>query len=256
MANSTFLHVLVIGAASNRSSWGQVPASQSIKLFQLLHPEYVVYFYFIDPDHRNMLDFLFFHSLMDDGVPLCVVAKAFDPTKLSSEYKIFPDDKVLIVDYAGIADTESAWKSLVKGDNISFYIAHTMESPVLDMVRAYETAHAGMYSISSDCPIPKGISKTHKIALINELRTLINYTRLLPTHSASPPPPDWLVKKDAHVRDASLDDLFLLRATSETTLESFFAHNGIDMYSLKDAQWFAAGKQLIDGALARPITPG
>lgn len=250
MANSkTFLHVFVIGAASNNSSTGQIPMSDNIKEFQESHPNIMPYFYFIDPLHRNLPDFLMLHELMKDEIPLCAIANKFDPMKLRDEYKILAEDEVLFIDYAQIADTENAWKSLV-GDNkrMFFYIAHVMGNPVLDMNVAYDTAKAGKYTISSDCKIPKNISKSHKASLIKELEKLINYARLLPTHSDSPPPPDWLIAKDKLIRDGSINDLFLLRAESESIIETFFRLNGTDIYTLKETQWFSVGKQIIENA--------
>jgi hypothetical protein len=249
MDRQTFLHVFVIGSASNKESTGQIPMSDTFHKFKKSHPHIMPYLYFIDPLHRNMGDFLMLHELMKDGVPLCVIVDRFRPSDLADRFKIVAGDEVLFIDYAQIADTERAWKSLVGDDgNTLFYIAHNTGNPILDLEVAYSTAKANNYKISAECSIPKGMSKTHKTSLINELKTVIDYARLLPAHSDSSPVPEWLVKNDARVRGASMDDLFLLQAQSEATIASFFSLNGADIYKMKDTQWMFEARQLIERA--------
>lgn len=249
MARQTFLHVFVIGAASNKSSTGQIPMPDTFHEFKKSHPHLMPYLYFIDPLHRNLGDFFMLHNLMENEVPLCGIVGKFDPSDLADKYKILPGDEALFVDYAQIADTESAWKSLIGDDGkMLFYLAHNVDNPILDLEVAYSTAQAGNYKISSECPVPKGLSKSRKTSLINELKTIIDYARLLPAHSGSPPAPEWLIKNDARIRASSTDDLFLLQAESEAIIASFFSLNGTDIYKMKDTQWMSTARQIIERA--------
>jgi hypothetical protein len=244
-----FLHVFVIGSASNKESTGQIPMSDKFYEFKKSHPHLLPYLYFIDPLHRNLGDFLMLHELMKDGVPLCVIVDRFNPSDLADKFKILPRDEVLFIDYAQIADTERAWKSLVGDDgSMLFYLAHNIGNPILDLEVAYSTAKANNYKISSECSIPKGMSKTHKASLLSELKTVIDYARLLPAHSGSSPAPEWLVKNDARVRGSSADDLFLLQAQSEATIASFFSLNGVDIYKMKDTQWMFEARKIVENA--------
>lgn len=250
LKSSTFLHVLVMGASSSYNSPGRIPTIEDVKPFQLLHPDYTVYFYFIDPGHRsNAADILMFHQLMDADIPLCVVPRVFDPSKFAEEYKIMPDDKVLFVDYSGLADSEKEWKNLIGDDRRwLFYIPHMMGSPTLNMERALETAYASQYTISSSCAVPRGLTAKQKASLIEELEPLITYARLLPSSSDPKEVPKWLKDRDSLVRDSSTDELFMIQASAESALCSFFSHNGVRIYAVRDASWFATAKRLIENA--------
>ena len=213
MANSDpFLHVLVIGAASNHSSAGQIPEPGDVLEF-LESRSGPVLFYFIDPAHRsNEDDAKRLSGLQAAGVPLCMVARAFKPEQFRQEYKVMPGDEMLLVDYASIASCEQEWVSLLGGTAGWFYWAPGCAGPRLVPSEAWEASHRWrQHTIYSAVPVPTSLSQSHKRGLLRELDKLLLYSRVLPLDEKDPDPPAWLQEQDALVAGADRVQLIEIR---------------------------------------------
>src|SRR5437016_1801590 len=143
MTEPIFTHVFVIGAASNDVSKGQIPSAESIQTYAFDHPGRTLYFYFIDPKHAdNAKDFEALYALIEAGISLSIIPRNFEPDKFLSEYKVFPEDQALFIDYAKVLECEQEWLETLPSENHLFWSAYAAGSPVLCLKKAFSAARA------------------------------------------------------------------------------------------------------------------
>jgi hypothetical protein len=250
----SFLHVLIIGSASNTTSEGQIPDPITTRNFIDSHPTMTVYLYFIDPNHRSRPeDWNKFSQLMDAEIPLTVINQNFLIPEISKNYKIFPEDSVLLIDYAGIATCEQEWIELVGNRKNWYFWVPGCYGKRLDLTEAWREAHSWIqHTIHSEFPVPKSLSKNHKQYLLVELNLLLLYSRLLPSSERDPDPPNWLRERDPVITGSDKQTWISIQHSAEFALHNFMKNNGIDMRENEQKKWVTIVRQILDGSLSAP----
>lgn len=247
MSNNSFLHVLIIGSASNDSSPGQIPDVETIANFITAHPKLTVYLYFIDPNHRlRGEDLAKFSQLMDAGISLTMICLKFEASQLSSAYKIFPEDYLLLVDYAGIATCEQEWAELTGQKKQWYFWVPGCFGESFNLTNAWRSAHSWIpHTIYSKNAIPAELSKSHKQYLLVELDKLLLYSRVLPSDEKDPDPPLWLQEKDSAITGSDRSTLISIRKSAESVLYDFMSNNEINMWENPPKQWATIVRRIL-----------
>lgn len=247
MSNKSFLHVLIIGSASNDSSPGQIPDVESVTNFIAAHPKLTVYLYFIDPNHRlREEDLAKFSQLMDAGIPLTTIFIKFEASQLSSNYKIFPEDYLLLIDYAGLATCEQEWTELTGRKKRWYFWVPGCYGESLNLTKAWRSAHSWTpHTIYSEDAVPESLSKAHKQYLLVELDKLLLYSRVLPEDEKDPDPPLWLQEKDPAITGSDRPTLISIRKSAESVLHNFMANNEVDMWKNPPKQWATIVRRIL-----------
>jgi len=247
MSRKSFLHVLIIGSASNDKSLGQIPDVETTTNFIAAHPTLTVYLYFIDPNHRlREEDLTKFSQLMDAGIPLTTIYLKFEAEKLSSNYKIFPEDYVLLIDYAGIATCEQEWVDKVGNKKQWYFWTPGCAGKSLDLAEAWRSAHSwAPYTIHSNKAVPDSLSKEHGKYLLTQLDKLLLYSRVLPSDEKDPEPPLWLQESDPAITGGDRQTLICIRKSAESVLYDFMMSNGVDMWKESPKQWATIVRRIL-----------
>lgn len=239
MSHKSFLHILILGSASNSTSKGQIPEPETTMNFVLSHPKLTIYLYFIDPTHRTRAEDLEkFSRLMDAGIPITMICQNFSALDLSKNYKIFPEDYLLLIDYAGVATCEQEWiEKIGKRKNWYFWVPGCY-GKCLDLTEAWREAHSWIpYTIYSKSIVPESLSKNHREYLLVELDKLLLYSRVLPADEKDPEPPIWLQERDPLITGNDRQTLICLRKSAESVLYDFMMNNGVDMWKHSPKEW-------------------
>lgn len=243
----SFLHVLILGSASNDKSPGQIPEPETARSFIDAHPKLTVYLYFIDPNHRlREEDLSKFSQLMDAGVPITMISQQFAASDLSKKFKIFPEDMLLLIDYTGVATCEQEWTELL-GYKKQWYVwVPGCSSKRLDLAEAWRSAHSWTpHTIYSKVPVPESLSENHKKYLLVELDKLLLYSRVLPADEKDPEPPLWLQEKDPLITGSDRQTLICMRKSAESVLYDFMLINGVDMWKNPQKQWATIVRRIL-----------
>lgn len=245
-----FVHVFVIGAASNEDSEGQLPVQEDLVSFQRDNPDKTFYYYFIDPRHReNKRDQLLVGSYMDAGVPCTFVYSPFAYRTFNREYKVLPEDETLFIDYAGVSVSEYDFvREFGKHRHNWWYLSPGCNSGRLEIKRAYDSSREiPKYTIFDETKVPPKLSQAYKEQLLSEINKCILYVRLLPNGETDSDPPEWMKERDDLIRGGCRSTWKILRDSYEKALAGFFTVNEIDIYQFPTTRWYGVARRVLDG---------
>lgn len=247
---SCFVHVFVIGAASNENSEGQLPVQEDLVSFQKNNPDKTFYYYFIDPKHReNKRDQLLFNSYIDGEVPCTFVYSPFAYKTFNREYKVLPEDETLFIDYAGVSASEYEFvREFGSHRSNWWYLSPGCNSGKLEIKKAYETSREiPKYTIFDETKVPPKLSQAYKEQLLSEINKYTLYVRLLPIEETDSDPPEWMKERDELIREGCRSTWKVLRESAENILTRFFVVNDVDIYQFPTSQWYSVARRVLEG---------
>jgi len=249
-SSKTFFHIFLIGAASNSQSEGQLPDVNSLVTFQENNPDKIVYYYFIDPGHRNNeRDRQLIYSYMESGIPCTIVYSPFAYKTFNKEYKVLPGDEALFIDCAGVSASEHDFiQAFGKNRQNWWYLTLGCSSGKLEISQAHKASRdVPKYTVLDDCKVPLNLSYAYREQLLGEINKYVLYVRLLPSKGTDPDPPEWMRERHDIIREGYRSTWKILRESAEHILHNFFAVNEVEIYAYPTTEWYAAAKKLLNG---------
>jgi len=210
-------HIIVIGAASNPVSSGQLPFVKDIKEWISAFPD--SHFYFIDPMHKNDQDMFLLYKKA--GISFTIIMEPFK----FKDYEPDNTDQYLFIDYAQFIISEREFQKHY-GLQYYYWCPGCSGERLIPLFALEQARKIPKYSLTND-PITNSLPFRYREQIVIEMNEHSMIVRLADN------PPSWIIMKYQN-----MENYKVMVDTSRDILYKWFKVNGKDLEDITPDKWY------------------